>query len=147
MNSLTKKINILKKEFADCLEKKQVYQKIIQLGLKLPPLWDGYKIEENRVYGCQSMVFLLTTYQEGKLYFQATADALISAGLAYLLVSVFSGEAPETIVQEKATYLEELGIYSSLSLNRSHGLSNMLLHMKKKALQKLLTLSQINSSP
>ena len=43
------------------------YEYIIDLGKKLPPLDLKYKTDENRVRGCQSSVWLVADYENGKL--------------------------------------------------------------------------------
>ncbi len=132
--NLESKIKSLKELFSEALSKEKIYQKIIQLGHLLPAFSAVLKTEENLVKGCQSRTYLHSVFQEGTVFFTGTSDALISSGLIYILTYVFNGESPETVIQEKAFFLEEIGISSSLSLNRSNGLSQMLLHMKKRAL-------------
>ena len=47
------------------------YEYIIDLGKKLPPLDEKYKIDENRVRGCQSTVWLVADYKDGKIFYKA----------------------------------------------------------------------------
>lgn len=97
-----------------------------------------YKTPENIVKGCQSTVYL-HSYREGdKIFFETEADALISAGLAALLVMVYSGETAETILKCPPTFLDELGITASLTPSRANGLHSMHLRMKQDALKWLL---------
>ena len=81
---------------------------------------------------------LLTSKEEGKLYFQAESDALISKGLAALLIAVYSGESPEAILKCPPSYLEEIGITASLTPNRANGLYSIHLRMKQEALKALI---------
>lgn len=99
---------------------------------------EEHKREENQVIGCQSVVYLHSYLQEGKLYFIASSEALISAGLAALLLEVYNGLPPELLLQHRPTFLNELGIYATLSPGRSNGLSSMFLRMQKEALKSLL---------
>ena len=73
-----------------------------------------------------------------KIIFEAESDALISAGLAALLTQVYSGETPEVILKCPPSYIEELGINSSLTPNRASGLYSMHLQMKQEALKLLV---------
>ena len=128
------KIDQLKHHFAGCTSP---YDKIIELGRDLPPLPKADQIPANLVSGCQSTLYLKTTFREGKLYFETQADALISAGLAVLLTSVLSGETPETVLTFEPTYLTELNIPASLSPSRANGLASLHLRMKQEALKML----------
>lgn len=132
---IEQKIKALKALFKDCPNREATYAKIIELGRSLPPLDEQYKIPANLVIGCQSTVYLKTYLMDGKVFFEADANALISAGLVYLLISVYSGEAPETILTYPPKFLDEMGIYASLSLNRSNGLAQMLLKMRQESIQ------------
>ncbi len=135
--TLASKVDSLRKWFSRDLPKEKIYQNIIQLGSKLPNFPSLFKTEENLVKGCQSTTYLRAFLREGNLFFEGTSDALISSGLIHILSYVYSGESPDTLIQEKAVFLEELGIFSSLSLNRSNGLSQMVIHIKRKALEEL----------
>jgi cysteine desulfuration protein SufE len=124
--------------FNACLSEEKKYEKIIELGRQLPLLDAAYQIPENIVKGCQSTMYLRSFMQEGKVFFQAQSDALISAGLAAILMLVYSGETPETILKCSPDYLEELGINASLTPNRANGLYSIHLRMKQDALKFLL---------
>ena len=124
--------------FSACLSAEDKYQKIIELGRQLAPLQAVYKTPENLVRGCQSNLYLHASWMDGKVAFTAAADALISAGLAALLVKVYGGESPEVILKCPPAYLDELGIGASLTPNRANGLYSIHLRMKQEALKFLL---------
>ncbi len=126
--------------FASCDSEESKYKKIIELGRGLGHLSTGEKCEENLVKGCQSRMYLFSKMKDGLLFFEAESDALISAGLAYLLIEVYSGEKPEIILTTPPTYLEELGIGDSLTPNRASGLYSIHLRMKQEALKQLSSL-------
>ena len=110
----------------------------MELGKSLPPLAQEHKTEGKLVRGCQSRLYLHAELRNGNMFFSAEADALISAGLAALLIEVYNGEAPETVLKRPPDFLQELGIESSLSPNRSNGLSHIHLRMKQESLKFLL---------
>lgn len=124
--------------FADCRTREDIYQKIIELGRQLPPLNEVDKTENNRVQGCQSQTYLSVIFQDGVLTFAASSDALISAGLAALLILVYNNEPPEVLLKCPPEFLERLQIQTSLTPNRSNGLYSMHLKMKQEALAKLV---------
>jgi cysteine desulfuration protein SufE len=132
------KIEALKLQFAALDSKEALYQKIMEWGKRLPPFDPAWKREKNLVPGCQSIMYLHTEYRAQNLHFYAQSDALISAGLASLLIQVYSGEPPETILITPPTFLEELGIPSALSPGRANGLASLFLKMKQEALHSLL---------
>ncbi len=125
--------------FQDCLSQQDRYQRIIELGRQLPPMPLEYRTDENIVNGCQSIVYLYSEIEDGKIYYLAHSEALISAGLAALLIKAYSGKSAEVILKSKPTFLEELQILGSLSPSRSNGLANMFLRMQQDALKFLIT--------
>jgi len=135
--SCVKKQEQVKNLFLNCRSEEEKYQKIIELGRSNPPLENTLKNPDHEVAGCQSTLYLVSNYQNGKIFFQAESDALISAGLAVLLLMVYSGESPETILTCPPDYLEDLGISASLSPNRASGLYSIHLRMKQEALKHL----------
>lgn len=135
-----KKSDALKKFFPNFLSGEDRYKALIDLGRSLPPFPLALKIPENLVSGCQSNLYLSAQFIDGLVYFEAASDALISAGLAAILIAVYNGESPETILKQPPQFLNDLGIYTSLSANRSNGLSQIHLRMKKEALKFLVAL-------
>jgi len=131
------KIEALKTIFSALSSREELYQKIMEWGKRLPPLNTSSKKEENRVIGCQSLMYLCSDYKENAIYFYAASDALISAGLAALLVEVYSGETPETILTTPPIFLEELGIPSALSPGRANGLASLYLKLRQEAVKYL----------
>ena len=128
----------VKKLFSCCDTEEKKYQKIIELGRELPKISEKYKIPDNIVKGCQSIVYLGSRCEDGKVYYEAESEALISSGLAALLLYVYNGENPEAIIQCPPTYLDELGIGASLTPNRANGLYSIHLKIKQDALKHLL---------
>ena len=127
----------VKQLFAACTSPADKYAKLIELGRQQPLLEERFKTQENRVSGCQSIVYMYTQREGERLYFQTNADALISAGLAMLLVKVYSGETAETILTCPPDYIKELGLDANLSPGRASGLYSIHLRMKQEALKAL----------
>jgi cysteine desulfuration protein SufE len=110
------------------------YEYIIDLGKKLPPLEEKYRIEENQVRGCQSTVWLAAEFHDGKVFFKADSNAVIVKGLTSLLIRVLSGQSPDAIVNAKLNFINEIGMTSHLAQTRSNGLLAMVKQMKNYAL-------------
>ncbi|HEX6334976.1 MAG TPA: SufE family protein [Flavisolibacter sp.] len=110
------------------------YEYIIDLGKRLPPLDDVHKKDDNRVRGCQSTVWLVADYQDGRIYYKADSDAVIVKGLISMLIRVLSGQKPDDIVSAPLTFINDIGMMSHLAQTRSNGLLAMVKQMKNYAL-------------
>lgn len=110
------------------------YEYIIDLGKKLPPLDNQYKVEENKIKGCQSTVWLHAEPKGEQLMFEADSEAVIVKGLVSLLIRVLSGHTPEEIAQANLYFMEKIGMHQHLAQTRSNGLASMLKQMKLYAL-------------
>ena len=110
------------------------YEYIIDLGKKLPELEAEYKTDVNKVRGCQSTVWLVGFYQDGKLFFKADSDSTIVKGLVSMLVKVLSGHTPDEIIGAKLGFIQEIGMTTHLAQTRSNGLLSMVKQMKNDAL-------------
>src|SRR5690606_8560917 len=106
---------------------------IIQLGKSLPLIDPQYKTEQYLIKGCQSQVWLHAEFKEGKLFFTADSDAIITKGLVALMIEVLSGHSPEAIVSTDIYFIDKIGLRNHLSPTRSNGLLSMLNQMKRYA--------------
>ena len=111
------------------------YEYIIDFGKNLNPMNPVYKTEENKVNGCVSQVWLQTEFKDGKIYYEADSDAIITKGLVGLLVKVLSGRTPAEIINAKLDFIEKIGMKEHLSPTRSNGLVSMIRHMKTNAVK------------
>ena len=110
------------------------YEYIIDLGKRLPPLDAKYKKDENRVRGCQSTVWLVADFRDGKLFYEAESDAIIVKGFISMLIRVLSGRTPDEIIEAKLDFIREIGMTTHLAQTRSNGLLSMVKQMKHYAL-------------
>jgi cysteine desulfuration protein SufE len=110
------------------------YEYIIDLGKKMPELDDKYKLPENIIKGCQSTVWLVADYTDGKIFFKADSDAVIVKGLVSMLIEVLSGHTPDEILNAKLGFIREIGMMNHLAQTRSNGLLAMVKQMKNYAL-------------
>ena len=106
------------------------YQYIIELGQKLPPLDNRYKIDENRIKGCQSSVWLNAYSKDGRIYFEADSDSTFVKGEIALLIRVLSGRTPEEIVNSKLDFIDAIGLRQHVAVTRANGLASMIKQMK-----------------
>jgi len=110
------------------------YEYIIDLGKKLAPLEEAYKIDENKVRGCQSTVWLVADYRDGKVFYKAESDAVIVKGLISMLIRVLSGQSPNQIIDARLNFINEIGMTTHLAQTRANGLLSMVKQMKNFAL-------------
>ena len=110
------------------------YEYIIDLGKKLPTLEEVHKKDENKVKGCQSTVWLVADYKEGRVYYEADSDAVIVKGLISMLIRVLSGQQADDILNAKLDFIREIGMMNHLAQTRSNGLLAMVKQMKNYAL-------------
>ncbi|MGY0037081.1 SufE family protein [Pedobacter sp. NJ-S-72] len=110
------------------------YENIIDMGKELPLIDAQYKIPDNLIKGCQSSVWLHPEYKEGKIWFTADSDAIITKGLISMMVRVLSGHTPQEIIESDLYFINTIGLQNHLSPNRSNGLLSMLKQMKMYAL-------------
>ena len=110
------------------------YEYIIDLGKKLPELDEVHKKDENRVRGCQSTVWLVTEFKDGRVFYKAESDAVIVKGLISMLIRVLSGHSPEDIIDAKLGFIKDIGMDTHLAQTRSNGLRAMIKQMKNYAL-------------
>lgn len=115
---------------------------IMELGNKLPPLDEQYKTEDNIVKGCQSKVWLTTSFSNGRVIFKADSNTEITKGLISLLVRLWNERTPDEILQSDLYFIDKIGMKRMIGSQRSNGFAAMIKQMKLYALgyqQKQLT--------
>lgn len=125
----------LKKIFTPLTSKDKVYETLMKLGRENSGFNERRKTTDTLVSGCQSTMYLDAVFTEGRLYFSAWSDALISSGLAQVLILAYNGLQPEVVLKSEPTFLNELGIPGSLTPGRANGLYQIHLKMKQHALR------------
>lgn len=109
------------------------YEYIIELGKNLPLIDNSLKDERHKVQGCQSQVWIDSEFSDGKIFYKADSDAIITKGLIALMIRVLSNQKPEEIINAKLEFLDKIGMKEHLSPNRANGLTAMIERMKTEA--------------
>ena len=117
--------------FTDWLDK---YEYIIELGKGVPPIDEQQKTDENLIKGCQSRVWVSCSEKEGKLYFDADSDAIITKGTISLLIRVYNSHTPQEILDTDLSCIGNIGLQENLSPTRANGLVSMIKQIKMYAL-------------
>ncbi len=113
------------------------YQYIIDLGKNMPAFPDEWRIEENKVRGCQSQVWLKTRDANGNMAFQAVSDSAIVSGLIAILTRVYSNRDPREIVATPPDFISAIGLDEHLSPTRSNGLNSMIRVIRNAAAERV----------
>lgn len=111
------------------------YEYLIDLGKNLEAYPEDCKTEDKLIKGCQSRVWLDYKVQDGRIYFRADSDAIITKGIISLLISVYSGRTPEEIASSDFGFIEKIGLKENLSPTRANGLASMIATIKAVALE------------
>jgi cysteine desulfuration protein SufE len=110
------------------------YNYLIDLAKDLPRIESKYKTNEYVISGCQSKVWLNAEFKDGKVYYTADSDAIITKGIVSLLIRVLSGRKPKEIINSDLTFIDRIGLKENLSPTRSNGLVSMLKQMRLYAI-------------
>ena len=116
--------------FDDWLDK---YDYLISLSDSLPLIDEGKRTEKYLIEGCQSRVWVSSEMRDGKVYYAADSDAIITKGIITLLIRVMSGRTPEEIADIDLYFIDAIGLGENLSPTRSNGLRAMVAQMKLDA--------------
>lgn len=117
--------------FDDWLDK---YDYLISLSDTLPAMEPALRNEKNLIEGCQSRVWVASEMRDGKMYYSADSDAIITKGIVALLVRVMNGRSAEEVATMELYFIDEIGLGENLSPTRSNGLRAMVKQMKLSAL-------------
>ena len=117
-------------QFEEWLDK---YEYLIELGKGLEDFPEEKKTEDRLIKGCQSRVWLDCEERDGRLWFTADSDAIITKGIISLLIDVYSGCTPEEIAEDDFGFIGEIGLKDNLSPTRANGLVSMIETLKSYA--------------
>ncbi|MCR5071719.1 MAG: SufE family protein [Bacteroidales bacterium] len=135
MNSLEEAKAALIEDFSMYDEWLDKYEYLIDLGKKLDAYPEEAKVDSKLIKGCQSRVWLDWKLEDGRLWFAADSDAIITKGIISLLIGVYSGRTPAEIAADDFSFVDELGLKENLSPTRANGLASMIATIRTVAAQ------------
>ncbi len=112
----------------------QRYEYMIELGKSIELIDPINKVDSNLIKGCQSKLWLHAELKEDKLIFKADSEAIITKGIAAVLLRVFSNQTPKNIIEAKLEFIDKIGLKEHLSPTRANGLLSMIKQIKYYAL-------------
>ena len=110
------------------------YEYMIELGKSIELIDSSKKIDSNLIKGCQSKLWLHAELNNNKLIFKADSEAIITKGIAAVLLRVFSNQTPEDILNANLDFVDKIGLKEHLSPTRANGLISMIKQIKYYAL-------------
>ena len=116
--------------FDDWMDK---YEYLIEMGRSLGTYPDDRKTDDRLINGCQSRVWLDYEFRDGRIFFTADSDAIITKGIISLLVRIYSGRTPEEILSSDFSVVEKIGLKENLSPTRANGLDSMIGRIREAA--------------
>ena len=117
--------------FDDWLDK---YDYLISLSEELSAIDPAKRTEKYLIEGCQSRVWVAAELRDGKVYYTADSDAIITKGIVALLIRVMNGRSAEEAANIDLYFIDAIGLGENLSPTRSNGLRAMIQQMKLYAL-------------
>ena len=115
------------------LDNENKLQYLIDLAKDVNDLDDQYKIDNNKIFGCASNLWVLAEKKNGKIFYKHDADAFITKGTAKLVIDILNGEEIKNVAQLKKEDFKSLGIMELLTAQRQNGLGNLLERLIKLA--------------
>ena len=134
MNSLEEAKQSVIDDFSMYDEWLDKYEYLIDLGKNLEAYPESEKTDDKLIKGCQSRVWLDWRLEDGKLWFKADSDAIITKGIIALLIRVLGGRTPQEILDTDLYFIDAIGLSANLSPTRSNGLLSMVKQMRLYAL-------------
>lgn len=133
MNTLEEAKAAVVEEFSMFDEWLDKYEYLIELGKNLDVFPVELKTDDRLIKGCQSRVWLDATVKDGKIFFRADSDAIITKGIISLLIQVYNGRSAAEIAADDFGFVEQIGLRANLSPTRANGLNSMIETIRKEA--------------
>ena len=110
------------------------YKYIIDLGKELPAMDDAKKDDAHLVRGCQSQVWIDSSVESGRLWFETDSDAFIVKGLLGVVLAAYNGKTAEDVLAfDVEQYFRQLDLLQHLSQTRGNGLRAMVSRIRAMA--------------
>lgn len=113
------------------------YEYLIELGKSLKDYPESDKIDGKLIKGCQSRVWLDYKVADGKIFFNADSDAIITKGIISLLIRIYSGRTPQEIFSSDFSVVDRIGLKENLSPTRAGGLASMIEKIREVAAENI----------
>ena len=102
-------------------------QYIIDEARKVEPLAQEHKIDENKIRGCISNLWVTgTVLEDGTMQYQHDADSHMTKGTAKVIIDIVNGEHKSEVSQLTLESFMPLGIRELLTMQRQVGFASLI---------------------
>ena len=101
-------------------------QYLIDLAKEAGALEDKHKVDQNKIFGCASNLWVVGEKDNGNMKYQFDADAFITKGTTKFVIDILNNQPAEEISKLSKEDFKPLGIMELLTAQRQSGLSNLL---------------------
>jgi cysteine desulfuration protein SufE len=133
--ALPESLEKIVKRLQNTSDPKQKYERLIWYAKKLPELPETAKIDENKVSGCTSQVFITAELDHDRVKFSGDSDSQLVKGLVAILIEGLNDQPPATILSLTPDFIQATGLNVSLTPSRVNGFYNIFKMMQQKTLQ------------
>lgn len=130
MNNIELKAKQIEDEFAIFDDWMDRYNILIDKARNLEALDPKYKTPQYLINGCQSQLWLYCENKDGRLFCKADGDAIITKGMAAIVLELVNGEPLQDIINYNFDVFDNIGLHSHLSPTRSNGLRSLIKQVK-----------------
>mgnify|MGYP001240588459 FL=1 len=100
---------------------------LIDKAKDMEPLPEAAKIDDNRIRGCASKLWIIGGAKEdGTMMYQVDGDAHISKGTAKIVTDIVNGEPKNEVADLTVESFTPLGIKELLTMQRQNGLGELI---------------------
>lgn len=125
MPSIEKQLDEIIEDFELFDDELEKYEYIVDLGKGIKPLKDDEKTEQYLIQGCTSQVWIIPSYNEGKMNFRGDSNTVIVKGLVAILLKLFSNRTPKEILDFDLNKLNNLGLAEIVTPTRQNGFTSI----------------------
>ena len=115
------------------LDNENKLQYLIDLAKEVDVLDQKFKIDDNKIFGCASNLWVVAEKSDGKIFYKHDADAFITKGTAKLVIDILNGEKISEVSNLNKDDFKPLGVMELLTAQRQNGLGNLLERLIKLA--------------
>ena len=101
-------------------------QYLIDLAKEAKDLDNQHKVDQNKIFGCASNLWVVGKKSNGKMEYQFDADAFITKGTTKFVIDILNHQPVDEIAKLTKDDFKPLGIMELLTAQRQSGLSNLL---------------------
>ena len=102
-------------------------QYLVDLAKEVKPLSDNEKIDENKIRGCASNLWVVgEKNKDNTMSYKHDGDAFITKGTAKIILDIVNGEKADDISKLKIEDFKHLGIRELLTMQRQVGFASLI---------------------